>query len=85
MINYNCSHGHGFAADVVARMYGLDGAVLKEGGSPGFYIWILPDGTTGHLSINGATQYRDDLGRHVRLPLPGWNKKIPGSSHRLRK
>lgn len=76
MNNYNCSHGHGFAADVVARIYGLESAALKQGSTPGFCIWTLPDGTSGHLSISGATQYRDDLGRHVRLPLPGlhrWN------------
>ena len=76
MNNLNYSHGHRFSADIVARMYGLESADLKHGNTPSCCIWILPDGTSGQLSINGATQYREDLGRYVRLPLPGihpWN------------
>ena len=57
MNNHNYSHGHRFSADIVARMYGLESADLKHGNTPSCCLWILPDGTSGQLSINGATQY----------------------------
>ncbi len=74
MNNHNRSHGHRFSPDSVAHLYGLESADIEKGSTPDFCIWTLPDGTTGHLSINGATQHRVELGRHIRLPLPGLHR-----------
>lgn len=54
---------------IVARLHGIEDAVLSNGSTPDFKIWELGP-RWGHIEpeYNRVTEYKAKLGRHVRLP-----------------